>query len=138
MGLIDKITKQSTAKKDETDAKKAPQVSDTPESTQKKSGGSAASKARAYDVLIHPCVTEKTTMQESMGQYTFVVDLMANKVEIKKAIQTLYGVTPSRVHALHYDGKSRRSGRFTGRGASYKKAVVFMPKGVTIDIHEGV
>jgi len=138
MGLIDKITKQSTAKKDETDAKKAPKVSQASESAPKKSGGSVESKARAYDVLLHPCVTEKTTMQESMGQYTFVVALGANKVEIKKAVHALYGVTPSRVHVLHYDGKSRRFGRFTGRGAGYKKAVVFMPKGVTIDIHEGV
>ena len=139
MGLMDKITKQAPAKKDEAEKKTEKNIATKKEDGAKNNAtGSGLSKAQAYDVLLHPCVTEKTTMQESMGQYTFSVALKANKVEIKKAIKALYGVTPSRVHVLHYDGKKRRFGKFTGRGASYKKAVVFMPKGVTIDIHEGV
>lgn len=75
---------------------------------------------------------------EMLGQYTFYVATTATKIDVKRAIAEVYGVVPVRVHMLNTDGKTVRFGRFTGRRAHTKKAIVTLPKGKTISIHEGV
>lgn len=92
----------------------------------------------ARKVLKHPLITEKSATDELEGRYTFVVAKDATKVQIKQAIKQLYGVVPSRVHTMHYDGKKVRFGAKQGRRNDWKKAIVFMPKGTTIAVHEGV
>ena len=58
------------------------------------------------------------------NKYTFVVSKSANKTEIKKAVEAIFGVNVEKVNTLNYDGKVKRMGRSVGRTASFKKAVV--------------
>jgi large subunit ribosomal protein L23 len=95
-------------------------------------------KSDAYKVILKPVITEKANAEEGKGKYTFVVANGANKVQIKNAVKDLYGVMPTNVSTLIVEGKVKRVGRFRGRRSDYKKAVVTLPQGKTISIHEGV
>jgi len=95
-------------------------------------------------VLIRPYVTEKTTYQMEEGKYSFVVDLDANKPEIRQAIQRRYpGVKVKKVRTQIVPGKRRRQFRqgsmIEGRTSGYKKAIVEVdPEGDDIDFFEGI
>lgn len=92
-----------------------------------------------YDVIVRPIVTEKSTDQlDRNRQYSFVVARDANKVEIARAIEKLFPVKVQAVRTMQYRGKERRVGRTIGRRASWKKAVVTLREGDTIEIFEGV
>jgi len=92
-----------------------------------------------HDIIVRPLVTEKSTDQlEKNGAYTFVVARDANKIEIGKAIEVLFNVKVREVRTMRYAGKQRRVGRFVGRRAAWKKAVVTLRAGDTIEIFEGV
>jgi large subunit ribosomal protein L23 len=92
-----------------------------------------------HDVIVKPIVSEKSTGQlEKNGAYTFVVARDANKIEIAKAVETLFGVKVRDVRTMRYLGKQRRLGRFVGRRTSWKKAIVSLRPGDTIEIFEGV
>ncbi len=89
-------------------------------------------------VLIKPIITEKAEMlSENLGQYSFVVARRANKVEIRKAVEDLYSVSVAAVNTMVMPGKqknrSTRSGVLKGRKASFKKAIVTLVEGETID-----
>jgi large subunit ribosomal protein L23 len=91
-------------------------------------------------ILIKPYVTEKSTsMSDKLNKYTFVVDRHANKLEIKQAIQDMYSVTVDAVHTIVVPAKRKtlfRNGKMTnGRKAGFKKAVVSLPLGETINIY---
>lgn len=90
-------------------------------------------------VLKRPIVTEKVAGLNSQGKYAFEVDLKANKIEIKKAVEKLYGVSVKQVNTMRVIGKSKtRSsrGRFvTGKTSTYKKAIVTVAEGEIIDIY---
>ena len=95
------------------------------------------------DVLVKPIVTEKMTGQtEKFNRYGFVVNKSADKVQIKKAIESLYNVTVAEVNTMIYGGK--RKSRFTkagvvvGKTAAFKKAVVTLAKGETIDFYSNI
>ena len=77
-----------------------------------------------HDIIIKPIVTEQSMAEMATNKYTFVVDKKANKTEIKKAVETIFGVNVEKVNTLNYDGKVKRMGRSVGRTASFKKAVV--------------
>lgn len=94
-------------------------------------------------IIIKPVITEKMTAQgERDSRYGFVVAQTANKVEIKAAIQALYGVTVESVNTQNYLGKvkSRNTtkGLAVGRVNKHKKAVVTLKKGETIDFYAGI
>jgi large subunit ribosomal protein L23 len=92
-----------------------------------------------HQVIVRPLVTEKSTDQlERNGAYTFVVDKDANKIEIAKAVESLFNVKVRDVRTMRYAGKERRVGKHIGRRASWKKAVVTLRAGDTIEIFEGV
>ncbi|HET7273566.1 MAG TPA: 50S ribosomal protein L23 [Longimicrobiaceae bacterium] len=92
-----------------------------------------------HDIIVRPVVTEKSTDQlEKHGAYSFVVARDANKLEISRAVETLFNVTVEGVRTMRYRGKERRVGRYIGRRASWKKAVVTLKEGDTIEIFEGV
>ncbi|MEX2581997.1 MAG: 50S ribosomal protein L23 [Gemmatimonadota bacterium] len=92
-----------------------------------------------HQIVIRPLVTEKsTTALERDGAYSFVVARDANKVEIAQAIETLFNVKVSDVRTMRYQGKERRLGRYLGRRAGWKKAVVKLREGDSIEIFEGV
>lgn len=144
MGIIDSIKKRTPktaanktvsadAEVQETKPKKAAKKAATLTAT-----GKVALHGTAHKVLIAPIVSEKSTIQESAHVYTFLVEKNANKIEIKKAIQEVYGVKPLKVRTILMDGKSARFGRTMGRRNSYKKAIVTTAKDQRLAIHEGV
>jgi large subunit ribosomal protein L23 len=90
------------------------------------------------EVIIRPVVTEASAqLQEDQRTYTFLVSKDANKVEIRYAVQQLFGVGVEDVRTANYQGKWRRVGRSIGRRAAYKKAVVKLVEGDSIDVYEG-
>jgi large subunit ribosomal protein L23 len=93
----------------------------------------------AREVIIRPVVTEASAMlQEERQTYTFIVAKDSNKIEIRNAVQQLFGVTVEDVRTANYPGKVRRVGRSIGRKPGYKKALVKLAEGDSIDVYEGV
>jgi large subunit ribosomal protein L23 len=95
-----------------------------------------------YDVLRRPIVTEKSAYQSSnLGQYVFEVARSATKAQIKEAVETLFDVTVLRVNVINSPAKRTRrarSRRLLIRRPAYRKAVVTLAPGDSIDIFEGV
>ncbi len=93
-------------------------------------------------VLIKPLITEKVSAQNEHGKYGFVVEKSANKVQIKKEIEKMYGVTVEAVNTMNYQGKTKtrntKAGMITGRMPSYKKAIVSVAAGDVIDFYSGI
>ena len=85
------------------------------------------------DILLSPVVSEKSYALLDQGKYTFLVDPRANKSEIKKAVEHIFGVKVSSVHTLNRPGKARRTRFGTGRRKDTKRAIVTLKEG-TIDI----
>jgi large subunit ribosomal protein L23 len=93
----------------------------------------------AREVILRPVVTEASAMlQEERQTYTFIVAKDSNKIEIRSAVQELFNVTVADVRTANYPGKVRRVGRSTGRKSGYKKALVKLVEGDSIDVYEGV
>jgi large subunit ribosomal protein L23 len=91
------------------------------------------------EVIIRPIVTEASAqLQEERQTYTFIVAKNSNKIEIRHAVQSLFGVTVQDVRTANYPGKVRRVGRSIGRKSGYKKALVKLVEGDSIDVYEGV
>lgn len=95
------------------------------------------------NILLKPIVTEKMTGQgEDMNRYGFVVAKTANKIEIKKAVEDLYGVTVQSVNTMRYGGKSKskytKSGAISGKSKSFKKAIVTLAEGENIDFYSNI
>lgn len=78
----------------------------------------------AQDIIIRPIVTEKSMNGTTMKMYTFEVAKNANKIEIKKAVEELFGVKVSKVNTLKVRGRLRRQGKTQGYTSSWKKAYV--------------
>ncbi len=92
----------------------------------------------AKNILIKPLITEKAEMlSEGLNKYTFVVAKTANKVEIRKAVETMYGVAVAGVNTLLMPGKTKnrstKSGMIQGRVSAFKKAVITLAEGEEID-----
>lgn len=150
MGLLDKWTKKkkkeqltaveqagdvSSAEKSEVSKKIKKDkkvVSETTKETARQGGGAA------YRVVLHPLISEKTAHAEALNHYTFVVDKRATKTQVKHAIKEIYGIMPRKVRMMHVEGKGVRFGYARGRRSDWKKAIVLLPAGKSIHIHEGV
>lgn len=94
-------------------------------------------------IINRPIVTEKmTTQSEVFNRYAFVVDIKANKIEIKKAISDMYDVDVDNVRTMICIGKKRvrgtKSGMITGRTSTYKKAIVTLVEGDSIDFYSNI
>ena len=157
MGLLDRWSKkteeeqlkaaESNAKDVVVPEKKTEKTSKKAKTTEKKSEDTKAVKAtktkkqvtgNAYKVLVRPIISEKAAVLESKGVYTFVVAVNTNKIEVKKAIKQVYGIMPKKVRIMNMEGKRKRFGRRFGRRNDWKKAIITLPKGQSINIHEGV
>lgn len=94
-------------------------------------------------ILIKPLITEKMTdLSEKRGQYGFVVDRTANKVEIRKAVEQQYNVTVTSVNTMVYAGKNKKrytkSAILDGRTNHFKKALVTVAEGDVIDFYANI
>lgn len=91
-----------------------------------------------YGVLKRPLLTEKgQDLRERREQYLFEVASESNKVEIKKAVEKLFGVHVKTVNTQWVRGKMKRVGRHIGKRANWKKAIVTLREGDAIDLFEG-
>lgn len=96
-----------------------------------------------HQILIKPLITEKmTNLSADEGKYGFIVNPKANKIEIAKVIEQKFQVKVVDVKTLNYAGKTktqfRKNGRFTGKTAKYKKAIITLKEGDTIELFEQV
>jgi large subunit ribosomal protein L23 len=90
------------------------------------------------NVIIRPLITEKmSAMQEDLNKVAFVVDWNANKIEIRKAVEDKFNVKVNKVATICMDGKLKRMGRFQGNRPHWKKAIVTLADGFSIDFFEG-
>lgn len=95
------------------------------------------------EILIKPVVTEKmTALTEKLNRYSFVVNKDANKVEIKKAVESMYGVTVKDVNTMIIAGKNKsrytKTGIIEGRTSAKKKAIITLAEGDVIDFYSNI
>ena len=86
------------------------------------------------DIIIAPVITEKSMAARSANVYTFKVDKTANKDEIKRAVEEAFKVKVVSVNTLNTKSKKRRVGRYSGRTKTYKKAMVTVAEGSSIEV----
>ena len=91
----------------------------------------------ARDILVRPLITERTTQLMAEGKYVFVVAKAANKIEIAKAVSEIFKVKVAKVNTVNVLGKKKRMGRTQGKRPGYKKAIVKLAPGETIEFFEG-
>lgn len=90
----------------------------------------------ARDILIRPLITEKSTQLMEECKYVFVVAKKANKIEIAKAVAEVFNVKVANVNTVNVSGKLKRMGRFVGKRSDYKKAIVKLVPGETIEFFQ--
>jgi large subunit ribosomal protein L23 len=95
------------------------------------------------DILVKPIITEKMTAQvESMNRYGFVVDRKATKIQIRKAVEGLYGVKVKAINTMIYGGKLKsrytKAGFVQGKTNGFKKAIVTLKDGEVIDFYSNI
>ena len=93
---------------------------------------------QVFDIIRRPIVTEKSTLLQEQGRYTFEVAPAANKHQIKQAVEEAFDVEVVRVNTMNVRGKRKRFGPRLAARPSWKKAIVQLAPGSTITIFEGV
>lgn len=144
MGLLDRLTNKQT----EEGAKKKAAASDKPsvaikslamvETNKETAQIKAIAAVQAYRTIIRPLITEKASRAAAQNKYSFMVARSATKRQIAQAVTALYGTKPLAVNVINTGGRKLRSGKSAGRRSDYKKAIVTLPSGSSITIHEGV
>jgi Ribosomal protein L23 len=91
--------------------------------------------AHITDVLKKPVLTEKSlTLMETENKYTFDVEVKSNKVEIKQAVEAMFGVKVKKVRTMHVKPKTKRVGKYVGKTNRRKKAIVTLAEGEKINL----
>jgi large subunit ribosomal protein L23 len=94
---------------------------------------------RIDNIIIRPLLTEKASMlQEAQNTYAFEVGTTASKIEIKQTIQELFGVRVTKVCTQVCRGKNKRFGRYYGKRSNWKKALVTVAEGETLDFYTSI
>ncbi|WP_420558999.1 50S ribosomal protein L23 [Tepidicaulis sp.] len=96
------------------------------------------SDAKYYDTIVSPLITEKATMASEQNQVIFRVPLVATKPEVKEAVEKLFGVKVKAVNTLRQKGKTKRFRGTIGRRSDFKKAIVTLEEGYSIDVTTGL
>jgi large subunit ribosomal protein L23 len=91
-----------------------------------------------YDMIVSPVITEKSTMASEYNQVVFKVADSASKPQIKAAVEALFNVKVESVNTLHRKGKAKRFRGVAGRQKSFKKAIVTLAEGSSIDVTTGL
>ena len=89
--------------------------------------------SKYYSTIISPSITEKNTILREENKYVFKVDRNSNKPQIKRAIENVFNVKVESVNTMIVKGKKKRMGRFAGNRPNWKKAIVKLAEGQTID-----
>ncbi len=92
----------------------------------------------SYEVLRRPVITEKSTMLSNSGQYVFEVAKHANKIDVKRAVEEIFKVRVRAVNIVNMRGKMRRMGKTQGMTSSWKKAMVALEEGQSIEFFQAV
>lgn len=131
MGILNKLTKKQLADREEAQEKKEVKEVRQIQPAKEVTGD-------AHRVLLHPLISEKGSHLEAAGKYTFLVNSKATKVDVRRAVEQMYGIRPVKVNMVVSEGKNVRFGRFLGKQSQEKKAIITLPEGKKIEIHEGV
>jgi len=136
MALLDifKKKKKVRERKPKEEAKKKKKEIQKTETAESKSTKKSVKRRKAYRVLKKPHVTEKATDLSGKNQYIFEIFKNANKSEVKKAVESLFGVNVFSVRIINVPRKRRRRGILRGWKKGYKKAIVTIKKGQKIEI----
>ncbi len=136
MALLDRFKKKE--KKEKKPIKQGPVLDKKEEKPKAVKKNVRKTPAGVYQIIREPHITEKATWLVDQNKYVFKVYPKANKVEVKKAIEALYGVKVEKVHMIHSAPKRRRLGRYQGwRGGlkkGFKKAIVTLKQGEKIEL----
>ena len=92
----------------------------------------------SHDIIRKPMITEKTMAAMTENKYTFIVHQSANKVQVKRAIEEIFNVKVEDVKTMRVEGKTKRVGVHIGKRADYKKAIVKLAEGSSIEFFEGM
>lgn len=130
MGILDRF-KKDTTKSATVHVASAATASVNVAAKSVTAGLPQSAKIQANRILLAPVVTEKATVQ---GTYCFRVAETATRNEVKKAIKTVYGKTARKVNMMNVSGKAVRFGQTFGKRSDWKKAIVYLAKGETIDL----
>ena len=131
MGIF---SKKPAAKKAAEPKKKAEKAAPEKSEEKKPAVQLPATTGDAHRVLLRPIVTEKSSAMASHGTYVFAVASDANKLEVKKAVKAVYGHLPTDVRIMNVQGKLVRAKTGYGRRKDWRKAIVVLKKGETIDV----
>ena len=94
-------------------------------------------KRDSFDILLRPLLTEKITgLRENANRVAFAVRPDANRIEIRQAVEVALKVKVKSVNVMNVLGKKKRQGRFVGRRASWKKAIVTLHEGEKVELYE--
>ncbi len=91
----------------------------------------------ARDIIIKPIISEKSYDLTELQKYTFKVDKRSTKPEIRRAIEEIFGVNVTAVNTINMKGKPKRQGVNTGHRPNWKKAIVTLVEGQSIEVFEG-
>lgn len=102
-----------------------------------KKSASALAPAAAYDVIVRPVVTEKSTQAAEQNKVVFAIAPGANKQDVKRAVESIFNVTVTKVNTIQIDGKRKRFRGQPGQRSDVRKAVVTLAAGQSIDVAAG-
>lgn len=96
-------------------------------------------KMTSHDIIRRPVITEKSMTAMAENKYTFIVQINANKSQIKRAVEEVFGVKVANVQTIRTMGKTKRMGVHVGKRADYKKAIITLAEGSKgIEFFEGL
>lgn len=96
-------------------------------------------KMTSHDIIRRPVITEKSMTAMAENKYTFIVQINANKSQIKRAVEEVFGVKVANVQTIRTMGKTKRMGVHVGKRADYKKAIITLAEGSkSIEFFEGL
>ncbi|MXX09836.1 MAG: 50S ribosomal protein L23 [Nitrospira sp. SB0677_bin_15] len=94
-------------------------------------------KRDPYDVLVKPLLTEKITgLQEAANRIAFVVQNDVNRIEVRQAVESVLKVKVKSVNIMNVMGKKKRQGRYLGKRADWKKAIITLHEGEKVELYE--
>jgi large subunit ribosomal protein L23 len=138
ISFLDRFKKREAEKAVEKKEKKPKKVEPKTKKEKKEEKVKARIESGAYRILIRPQVSEKATDLGAENKYVFMVSKRATKKEIGQSIEDVYGVKPESIRTINVRGKKRTYGRTRGKTISFKKAIIKLPAGKTIQVYEGV